>query len=65
MNLIITYKNGEADVFEEKNLDCSSLTIKGHAAKLIEEWKGTTRSVYVLDHYNAVALDEIICVRVT
>lgn len=66
--LTIAYRNGTTDEFDEKQIDCSKKTIKGHAADLIETWqKGTqgTEGIYAIDHYNAVLLREIICVRGT
>lgn len=69
-NLVVTYRNAESDVFEEKDLDCSVLTVKGHGSKLIEAWTrpvaGMAKAVGVhkLDLYNAVMLEEIISVRI-
>lgn len=62
--IYITYKNGVVDIFEETNLDCNKLTPKGHAAKMIDVWSKSSKTVYVLDNYNAVLLDEVICIRV-
>lgn len=64
MNIIITYRNKQSSIFEEKNLDCSKLTIKGHASSLIQEWKKLAGGIYEIDDYNAILLDEVIEVRV-
>ena len=64
MNLIIAYRNVTSDSFDEKQLDCSERTIRGHANYLILEWKKGTKGVYKIDDYNAILLDEIIAVRV-
>lgn len=64
MNLIITYKNSKEDIFEEKHLDCSNLTVRGHASKIIDEWLKPNKDVYKIDHYNAVLLDEVVSIRV-
>lgn len=64
MNLLISYKNGQSDVFEEKQLDCSVSTIKGHASTLIEALEKNQKGIHKIDRYNAVLLDEVICVRV-
>ena len=65
MKIEILYKNGWVDVLEEKDLDCSSLTVRGHASELIRQWKSGSTLVWPVDSYNAVALEEIVSVRVT
>ncbi len=64
MKLIIGYKNNMEDVFQEQDLDCSKLTLRGHAANAIAEWSKSSKAVHVLDHYNAILLDEVASIRV-
>ncbi len=63
MNIIITYRNGESDVFEEKQLDNSKLTMMGHTSALIAAWEKEAKGVYKIDNYNSILLDEVISVR--
>lgn len=61
--LLIDFKNGQGVSYTEENLDCSELTIMGHALSLVDTW--TKRSgVYKIDQYNAVLLDDITDVKV-
>ena len=64
MKILIAYKNGISDEFTETQIDCTTLTIKGNASKLIEAWKSTSKGIYRIDDYNAVNLDEVISIRV-
>ncbi len=67
MKLVIAYKNGTTDEYDETDLDCSKLTIRGHAENLIRYWmdgREGNDSVYKIDNYNAIIIDQIICVRV-
>lgn len=64
MKLLIEYKNGTSDEFSENHLDCSRLTIKGHAQYLINYLTKESKGIYMIDNYNAILLDEIISVRV-
>ena len=64
MRIYVFYKNGQHNVFEEDNLDCSTLTLRGHASKLVEALGEKKLGIYLIDRYNAVLLDEIVCVRV-
>ena len=64
MKLLIAYKNGTTDEFSDAQLDCSSLTIKGHALKLIQAFSGKNPEMHLLDGYNSVNLSEIISIRV-
>ncbi len=64
MKILIAYKNGTSDEFDESQIDCHELTVKGNAGQLIEAWKTKAGGVYCIDNYNAVLLDEIISIRV-
>lgn len=64
MKILITYKNGTSDEFCEQQINCSELTIKGNASKLIEVWKKGEKGVYCIDNYNAIFLEEVISIRV-
>lgn len=64
MKLLIAYKNGTSDEFAEAHIDCSTRTIKGHASTLIRAWKEAKTDLYEIDLYTAVALGEVISVRV-
>ena len=64
MNLYIFYKNGTHNVFEEKQLNCTKLTIRGHTSALIEAWQKGEKGISKIDSYNAVLLNEVICIRV-
>lgn len=62
--LAVTYKNNDVDFFNETQLDCFTLTLKGHAAALIRQLKENPVGIYSIDNYNAVLLEEIISVRI-
>ena len=62
--LVITYKNTADDVYEEKDLDCSKYTLRGHASVLIDKWSKASEKVYLIDHYNAISLEDVISIRV-
>ncbi len=62
--IIIKYKNGTEDIFEESELDSSTYTLKGHASNIINEWKSKF-GVYKIDHYHAVNLEEVISIRIS
>lgn len=64
MQLEVSYKNGTSDSFDEGQLDCSGLTVKGHAASLITAWGKGDVGVYKIDLYNAVLLGEVVSVQV-
>lgn len=64
MNLIISYRNGQSDVFEEEHLNCTERTIKGHGSAIIQAWRDKGKGLYEIDNYNAVLLEEVVCVRV-
>jgi len=64
MELVIQYRNTEADCLTEKNLDCTKYTMMGHAGYLIDAWKKQKTGVYQIDSYNVVLLDEIISVTI-
>lgn len=68
MKLVIMYKNGKEDWFDEKDLDCSKLTIRGHASALVDSLKNmpipSKGLFYTLDHYNTILVDEVVSVRV-
>lgn len=60
----IVYKNRVSQYLEEKELDCTVWTIKGHAANLIAAWQKGVDVIYKIDNYNAILLNEIQSVRV-
>lgn len=62
MTLFIDFKNGEAVALGEESLDCSKLTIIGHAGALIRAWVTKKSGVYEIDSYNAVLLDEVVSI---
>ena len=57
--LFIAYKNGTSDLFNSKQLDCSNLTIRGHASRLVDAWAKGHKGVFEIDRYNAVQMDDI------
>ncbi len=63
MKIVIAYKNRTSDEFDEKQIDCSKLTIRGHTSKIVDAW-ATSKSFYAIDNYNAVNLEEVISIRV-
>lgn len=63
MKLEIFYKNGQIDSFDEKQLDCTTWTLRGHASQLIQAFSKSSEGVYKIDSYNAVRLDEVASVR--
>jgi hypothetical protein len=64
MRIEIKYKNGMGELFDEKQIDCSKWTIRGHASNLIEAMKEKNKGIHNLDNYNAIVLDEVMSVRV-
>ncbi len=64
--IAIDLLNGEQLVLEEKHLDCTELTVKGHASNLIRDWaEHEDKNVIIkLDRYNAVDVAQIVAVRV-
>ena len=68
--LNILYLNGITDSFSEDQLDCSSLTIAGHAASLVSAFEKMIEIkkkpvYYKLDRYHIVNLDQIVSVRLS
>ena len=65
MKLLIAFENRTSDEFAEDQLDMSKLTMRGHAANLIERLKTQPEGFYPIDNYNAILLEKIISVRIT
>lgn len=66
MKLEILFKTGLVQIFDEKEINCKERTIKGHAYHLIDAWRkhGDEESVYCLDRYTAISLNQVFSVRV-
>lgn len=70
--LVIMFKNGQSLAFQEKHIDCTEHTIKGHSHLLgvaLRDFHSTGRTmamnpVYQIDRYTLVLLGEIIAAYV-